>query len=59
MPPDEFVTWVFPELFKSRIPRYEAIAEQYGYTIDANDAAKVNSEADFIKLIADAIAKQQ
>lgn len=59
MPPDEFVSWVFPELFRSRVPRYEAIAQQYGYTIDANDAAAVNSEDDFIRLVADAIAKQQ
>lgn len=58
MPPDEFVTWVFPELFKSRLPRYQAIADQYGYTIDANDVAEVKNEADFIQLIADALAKQ-
>ena len=59
IPPDEFVTWVFPELFQSRLPRYEAIAEQYGYTIDANDTAAVTSEEDFIRLIADALARQQ
>ncbi|MFI3189460.1 MAG: ATPase, partial [Methylococcales bacterium] len=58
MPPDEFVTWVFPELFKSRLPRYQAIADQYGYTVDADDIAKVKTEADFIALIADALAKQ-
>jgi hypothetical protein len=54
--PDEFVAWVFPELFKSRLPRYQSIAKQYGYSIDANDAAKVNNEADFIQLIADALS---
>jgi hypothetical protein len=59
IPPDEFVSWVFPELFKSRLPRYEAIAEQYGYTVDANDVAGVKTENDFIRLIAEAIAKQQ
>jgi hypothetical protein len=59
MPPDEFVSWVFPELFKSRLPRYEAIAAQYGYTVDANDVANVITEDDFIRLIAEAIAKQQ
>jgi shikimate kinase len=58
MPPDEFVTWVFPELFKSRLPRYQAIADQYGYSIDANAAATVQNEADFIRLITDALAKQ-
>ncbi|WAK01544.1 ATPase [Methylobacter sp. YRD-M1] len=59
IPPDEFVTWVFPELFKSRLPRYEAIAEQYGYTVDARDVAEVKDEDDFIRLVADAIARQQ
>ncbi|MDD5214077.1 MAG: ATPase [Methylococcales bacterium] len=58
MPPDEFVTWVFPELFKARVPRYEAIAEKYGYTICGNDMAKVQTEDDFIALIASALAKQ-
>jgi shikimate kinase len=58
MPPDEFVSWVFPELFKSRLPRYQAIADQYGYTVDANDAATVKNEADFIQLITDALAEQ-
>ena len=58
VPPDEFVTWVFPELFKSRLPRYQAIADQHGYTVDANEAAAVKTEADFIKMISDALAKQ-
>jgi hypothetical protein len=57
IPPDEFVTWVFPELFKARIPRYQAIADKYGYTIDANDAAHVKNEADFIGLVANALAQ--
>jgi len=56
--PDEFVSWVFPELFKSRLPRYEAIARQYGYTVSAEDTAQVNNEDDFMRLIADAIAQQ-
>ncbi|MDO9214811.1 MAG: ATPase [Methylococcales bacterium] len=58
MPPDQFVTWVFPELFKSRLPRYQAIADQYGYTVGADDIAQVKTEADFIALVADALAKQ-
>ncbi|MGB4497622.1 MAG: ATPase [Methylococcaceae bacterium] len=56
--PDEFVSWVFPELFKARVPRYEAIADKYGYMICGNDMAKVKTEDDFIALIAAALAKQ-
>lgn len=56
--PDDFVCWVFPELFKARVPRYEAIAKQYGYTVDGDDVAKVKTEDDFMQLIAQAIADQ-
>ncbi|MCK4840435.1 MAG: ATPase [Methylococcales bacterium] len=56
IPPDEFVSWVFPELYKSRLPRYQAIADQYGYTVNANDIAKVSNEHEFIQLIANTIA---
>lgn len=56
--PDDFVCWVFPELFKARVPRYEAIAEQYGYTVDGDEVAKVRNEDDFMRLIAQAIARQ-
>ncbi len=58
IPPDDFVSWVFPELYKSRLPRYQAIADQYGYTIDAEEMAKVSGEEGFIQLIADAIRKK-
>jgi hypothetical protein len=57
--PDDFVSWVFPELFKSRLPRYQEIAKQYGYTIDAHQVGQIQGEDDFIQLIADAIATNQ
>lgn len=56
--PDEFVSWVFPALFKSRLPRYQSIADQYGYTISADKLALVTDEQDFLHVIADAIALQ-
>jgi len=57
--PDDFVSWVFPELYTSRLPRYQSIADQYGYTVDANDVATVSNEDEFIQLIADAISKKE
>jgi hypothetical protein len=57
--PDDFVSWVFPELFKSRLPRYQEIAKQYGYTINAHQVGQIQGEDDFIQLIADAIATNQ
>lgn len=59
IPPDEFVSWVFPKLFQSRLPRYEAIAQEYGYIIDAADVFQVRSEQDFLQLVANAIEQQQ
>lgn len=56
--PDDFVRWIFPKLFYSRIPRYEAIADQYGYTITTDELASVSSEQDFIQLIATAIDRK-
>jgi shikimate kinase len=49
--PDDFVRWIFSRLFYNRIPRYQAIADEYGYTVCTNDIAKVNCEADFLALI--------
>ena len=50
--PNEFVRWVFPRLFYSRIPRYEAIAEEFGYTVSTTDIANVTNEDDFLRLVA-------
>ena len=55
--PDDFVRWIFPQLFYSRIPRYEAIADKYGYTIKTEDLYQVKTEEDFIKLVEKAIAE--
>jgi hypothetical protein len=55
--PDDFVRWVFPRLFYARIPRYEAIAEKYGYTITANDISAVQNEEDFLTLVASVLDK--
>jgi hypothetical protein len=53
--PDKFVRWIFPELVRHRRPRYEAMADRYGYTVDARDLEQVRDEADFFELVAGAI----
>ena len=55
--PDDFVCWVFPHLFYSRIPRYDAIAEKYGYTITTEEVAAVKNEQDCLKLIENALQR--
>jgi len=59
MDPDEFTRWVFPRLFHSRIPRYEAIAKPHGYTVTSEEVSKVKNEDDFIQLLEMAIQRNQ
>ena len=59
MEPDDFTRWVFPRLFHSRIPRYEAIAGEYGYTVTSAEVSAVQSEADFNAMIERALERGQ
>lgn len=56
--PDDFVKWIFPRLWHHRIPRYQAIADRYGYVVEASEAARVRSDADFVELVALAIDRR-
>jgi len=58
MDPNEFTRWIFPRLFHSRIPRYEAIAKPHGYTVTSREIAEVNNESDFLKLLEIAIERK-
>ena len=55
--PDDFTRWVFPRLFHSRVPRYEAIARPHGYTLSSQELAEVRDEQDFLQLLEVAIAR--
>jgi len=56
--PDDFVKWIFPRLWRHRIPRYQAIADRLGYVIEASEAAEVRDGTDFIDLVAEAIDRR-
>jgi len=56
--PDEFARWVFPHLFHSRLPRYDAIAKPYGYTVTSEEADQVDDDHDFLQLLETAIERQ-
>jgi hypothetical protein len=56
--PDDFVRWIFSRLFYARIPRYEAIARDYGYTVTTDQLAAVSTEADFLALVETAVEEQ-
>jgi hypothetical protein len=49
--PDDFVRWMFPRLFYSRIPRYEAIAREHGYTLTTDELGQAKDEASFLRLV--------
>lgn len=55
--PDDFTRWVFPRLFHSRVPRYEAIARPHGYTVSSEEVALVRDEQDFLDLLETAITR--
>ena len=56
--PDEFVRWIFPKLFHARIPRYEAIANKYGYTVTTKELYQVRDEKDFLDLLTIVVGRQ-
>jgi hypothetical protein len=56
--PDDFTRWVFPRLFHSRLPRYEAIAAPHGYTVTSQEVSQVRDEADFLALVETAIGRK-
>ena len=54
--PDEFARWVFPHLFHSRLPRYDAIA-RLGYTVTSEEVDAVQNDEDFLQLLELAISR--
>lgn len=55
--PDDFARWVFPRLFHSRLPRYDAIAS-HGYTVTSEEADQVRDDVDFLQLLETVIERQ-
>ena len=53
--PDHFTRWIFPRLFHSRIPRYEAIARPHGYTVTSTEVAAIRDDVDFLELLENVI----
>jgi len=49
--PEEFARWIFPRLLEHRKPKYEAIAQKHGYTIDSEDLYQCKNAAEVFRLI--------
>lgn len=56
--PDDFIRWIFPRLFRARIPRYRAVADRFGYTVTAEEVVRVRDDQDFVELLAAAIERR-
>ena len=54
--PDTFIRWTYARALAHRQPRYEAMAKNWGITVQASDMATVRDEFDFVNLIARGIA---
>jgi len=55
--PDDFIRWVFPRLYEKRLPRYEKIADDYGYTVTTSEIENIENETGFIELIEDVLSR--
>ncbi|MGF7163206.1 hypothetical protein FHS85_004868 [Rhodoligotrophos appendicifer] len=57
--PDGFAVWGFEQLIYHRIPLYQKLADQCGYTVEAEEVAAITSEKDFLSMVARAIDRGQ
>ncbi|MXU66189.1 ATPase [Oceanomicrobium pacificus] len=56
--PDDFAAWGFEKLIAHRLPRYAAIAERWGVTVEAEEVAALRDAADFDALVGQAIDRR-
>lgn len=49
--PDDFIRWTYARALNHRQPRYAAMAENWGITVEAEDMATVRDQADFIDVV--------
>jgi len=53
--PTSFAVWGFEAIMLDRLPRYQALADRFGYTINASDLGDVRDANDFEQLMFKAI----
>jgi hypothetical protein len=56
--PDGFGAWGFEALLHHRLPRYQALADNFGYVVEASDLATVRDGDEFVDLMAAAIERR-
>jgi hypothetical protein len=56
--PQAFAAWGFEALLHDRLPRYQALADRYGYCVEASDIANIRDGQDFLELMRKAISQR-
>ena len=56
--PDAFIRWTYAQALAHRQPRYEAMARNWGVTLEADEVAAVRTAADIDTLIARALERR-
>lgn len=56
--PDDFIRWGYKHLLTDRLPRYKAIAQKWGVTVQVEDIHQVKTPVDFENVIANALETQ-
>ena len=56
--PDSFVRWTYARALAHRQPRYAAMAQHWGVTVQADEVARVQTLAEFDTLIAEALERR-
>ncbi|MFT6659735.1 ATPase [Maritalea sp.] len=54
--PDDFAVWGFAALVRHRLPIYQAIADKFGYIIEARDFETIRDDQDFDAMMMMAVA---
>lgn len=57
--PDGFAVWGFEQLLLHRMPLYEAVARNFGYSISMEEIPKLASETDFIEVLSALVDRSQ
>lgn len=56
--PKVFLSWIFPFLFQSRLPKYQRLADMYGVTISSEALKDLKSEEEFLNIVTKALHDQ-
>jgi len=51
--PDSFIRWSYAQMLEDRLPRYQAIADNWGITIDADAFQGITTASEFEDVVAD------